>query len=254
MARNNSLIKELGCIMIVTGTEIGAGILALPIIVAKLGFFTSSLIMIVAWSIMTYTAILLADISLSMPKNSSFASIARHTLGIPGVVITWIAFLFLMYCISVAYISGAASTLYSLSPNISKSLWSIIFVTVFSSIVIIGISAVDIINRILLSAKLIFLIIICLIFLQYIQFKNLTSPPVALSKSLLIAIPVIITSFTSHIVVPTLCDYLGRDSKALFRVVFIGSLIPIILYFLWLIAVLGLLPLYGPISFYELYL
>ena len=235
--------------MIVTGIEIGAGILALPIITAKLGFFISSIVMIVAWCVMTYTALLIADISLSMPRGSSFASIAKRTFGLPGIVITWVSFLLLMYSISVAYISGAASAFNSLLSSVSQGAWSLIFVVVFGAIVVVGTSAVDVINRILLSIKLIFLVLVCLIFLNYVDLSNLAVSPIDLVPTLLIAIPIIITSFTSHIIVPTLSDYLNQDAKALFRVIFIGSLIPLILYFLWLIAVLGVLPLHGPISF-----
>ena len=242
-------MKQLGCMMIVTGTEIGAGILALPIIAAKLGFLISSIIMFIAWAIMTYTALLIADISLSMPKGSSFASIAKRTLGLPGVIITWVSFLLLMYCISVAYISGASSAFNSLIPTISAHAWSLIFVVIFGGIVVVGTTAVDLINRILLSVKLFFLVVVCLTFLQFVSLNNLMVSPVDLGATMLIAIPVIITSFTSHIIVPTLTDYLHKDAKALFRVIFYGSLIPLILYFLWLVATLGVLPLHGSISF-----
>ncbi len=246
---HNSFAKQLGCTMIVTGTEIGAGILALPIITAKLGFLISGVIMVIAWLIMTYTALLIADISLSMPKSSSFASIAKRTLGMPGAIIAWISFVLLMYCISVAYISGASSAFHSLIQSISQNAWSLIFVVVFGLIVTIGVSAVDFINRILLSAKLIFLVIVCFLFLKLVSITNLTASPIALGSSLMIAVPVIITSFTSHIIVPSLTEYLNKDAKALFRVIFFGSLIPLILYFLWLISVLGVLPLHGPVSF-----
>ena len=76
--------------------------------------------------------------------------------------------------------------------------------------------------------------------------------PVLISNTLTIALPVIITSFTSHIIVPTISEYLNKDPKALFRVIFYGSLIPLFLYFFWLISILGLLPLYGEISFMNL--
>lgn len=246
---NNPFKKQLGCIMIVTGTEVGAGILALPIITAKLGFLISSLVMVIAWCIMTYTALLIADIALSMPKGSSFASIAKHTLGFSGVAITWISFLLLMYCISIAYISAASSAFHSLLPSITKGSWSIIFVFTLGGIIVVGTSAVDLINRILLSAKLIFLMLVCLTFLHHVDIDNLFVSPVDLTPTLLIAIPVIITSFTSHIIVPTLSDYLDQNAKALFRVILIGSIIPLILYFLWLIAVLGVLSLHGNDSF-----
>lgn len=235
--------------MIVTGTEVGAGILALPIITAKLGFVVSSIVMLLAWCVMTYTALLIADISLSMPKGSSFASIAKRTLGAPGAIIAWVAFLLLMYCISVAYISAAASAFHTLLASVSQDIWSIIFVVILGSIVVIGTQAVDVINRLLLTAKLVFLVLVCLLLLQYVEASNLMVKPVALGSALAIAIPVIITSFTSHIIVPTLTEYLNKDAKALFRVIFYGSLIPLFLYLLWLVAVLGVLPLYGEISF-----
>ncbi|WP_116963523.1 amino acid permease [Fastidiosibacter lacustris] len=246
---NNSLVKQLGCTMIVTGTEIGAGILALPIITAKFGFLVSSVVMLIAWCIMTYTALLLADISLSMPKGASFASIAKHALGLPGVVVTWISFLLLMYCISIAYISGASSAFHALLPNISQNAWALIFVVIFGTIVVIGTSAVDIINRVLLTTKLVFLLLVCITFLHYIEIRNLLVSPIDLTPTLFIAIPIIITSFTSHIIIPTLTEYLDKDVKALFRVIFIGSIIPLFLYFLWLISVLGVLPLHGSVSF-----
>lgn len=245
----NSFAKQLGCTMIVTGTEIGAGILALPIITAKLGFFVSSIVMVIAWLVMTYTALLIADISLSMPKSASFASIAKRTLGLPGAIIAWLSFLLLMYCVSVAFISGASSAFHSLLAGISQNLWALIFVAIVGVIVVVGVSAVDIINRMLLSTKLVFLVIVCFVFLRLVHLPNLAVSPLDLGASLMIAVPIIIASFTSHIIVPSLTEYLNKDAKALFRVLFFGSLIPLFLYFLWLVAVLGVLPLHGPISF-----
>ena len=77
----NSFTKVFGCIMIIVGTMIGAGILALPIITAKLGFLVGSLLIIIVWTIMTYTAVVISDISCSMPYGSSFKTIAEKYLG-----------------------------------------------------------------------------------------------------------------------------------------------------------------------------
>ncbi|MDE4994658.1 amino acid transporter, partial [Francisella tularensis subsp. holarctica] len=52
---SNCKIKILGSIMIIVGTIIGGGILALPIITAKLGVVIGSILILVVWSIMTYT-------------------------------------------------------------------------------------------------------------------------------------------------------------------------------------------------------
>lgn len=240
--------KQFGSVMIIIGTEVGAGILALPIISAKLGFITASVVMVLAWLIMTYTAILIADIAISLPKGTSFATMAKTILGRPGAIVAWTTFLLLMYTISVAYISAAGSIFNHLVMFISERVWDIIFVIVFASIVIAGTRAVDILNSILLTIKLAFLLVTCVALLSLIELPNLFYAPIDLSV-LLIAIPVMVTSYTSHIIVPLLTDYLSKDPKVIFRVIIIGSTIPLILYFLWLAAVLGVLPLTGKVSF-----
>lgn len=112
--------------MIIVGTMIGGGILALPIITAKLGFVIGSILIFVVWSIMTYTAVVISDISCSMPYGSSFKTIAEKYLGKSGGVVASIAFLILMYFISTAYISAAASSLSTTFPSLDEKLSSLI--------------------------------------------------------------------------------------------------------------------------------
>jgi tyrosine-specific transport protein len=242
------LSKQLGCIMIVTGTEIGAGILALPIISAQLGFLMTTVIMLIAWLVMTYTSLLIADICLKMPEGTSFSSMAKRVLGLPGAIVAWLSFVILLYAISIAYISAASSAFNHIISSIPEHAWSLIFVCVFAAFVVMGVKAVDWANRLLLTIKLVFLVIVCVFLLGIINPSNLLVEPVSLGV-LVVALPVIVTSFTSHVIVPTLTDYLHKDAKVIFRVLIIGSLIPLFLYFLWLAAVLGVLPLTGPISF-----
>ncbi|MCF6807396.1 amino acid permease [Thiotrichales bacterium 19S9-12] len=245
-----SIQRQFGSIMIVIGTQIGAGILAIPIITAELGFPLAFLLMIISWLLMTYTAILVSDIALHMPKGTSFGRMAKLTLGTPGAVISWLSFLLLLYTISVAYISAAASAFGHLLPSIPHWVLAILFVAVFASVTLLGTSSVDWVNRILLSIKLLFLLLACFTLFGYIELPNLSDHAFN-GMTLLLAIPVLITSFTSHLIVPPLVDYLNRDKKAIFRVMLIGSSIPLTLYILWEIAVLGTLPLNGPISFME---
>ncbi|MED7820078.1 MULTISPECIES: amino acid permease [unclassified Francisella] len=247
----NSFIKILGSIMIIVGTMIGGGILALPIITAKLGFVIGSILIIIVWSIMTYTAVVISDISCSMPYGSSFKTIAEKYLGKAGGVVASIAFLVLMYFISTAYISAAASSLSTTFPNINENISSLFFVIIFGSIVVLGTRFVDYANRFFIILKILVLVILCVVFNKYIETKNLFVNPVDLGVSLVIAIPVFTTSFTSHIIVPALSDYLGKNSIDMKRVIIIGSIIPLILYIIWVSTILGVLPLHGPVSFMD---
>lgn len=244
----NSFTKVLGCIMIIVGTMIGAGILALPIITAKLGFLLGSLLIIIIWSIMTYTAVIISDISCSMPYGSSFKSIAEKYLGKIGGIVATIAFLLLMYFISTAYISAAVSSITVDFPAISEKISSVLFVLIFGSIVVLGTRFVDYANRFFISLKIIVLVILCVVFNNYIELTNLLASPVDLGASLLVS-PVFTTSFTSHIIVPALSDYLGKNARDMKKVIIIGSIIPLILYIIWITTILGILPLHGPVSF-----
>jgi len=245
----NSFVKILGCIMIIVGTMIGAGILALPIITAKLGFLVGSLLIIIVWSIMTYTAVIISDISCSMPYGSSFKTIAEKYLGKTGGIVATISFLLLMYFISTAYISAASSSLSSTFPTISENISSLVFVIIFGSIVVLGTRFVDYANRFFISLKIVVLMILCVVFNQYIEIPNLLASPVNLGASLLVSIPVFTTSFTSHIIVPALSDYLGKNARDMKKIIIIGSIIPLILYIIWIVTILGVLPLHGPVSF-----
>ena len=246
---NNSILKLFGSTMIIVGTMIGAGILALPIITAKLGFVISTAIILVIWSIMTYTAIIITDISCSMPTGTSFKTIAEKFLGKIGAIVATLSFVVLMYCISTAYISAVASALKESFPNLNSNFASIIFVIIFGAIVVLGTRFVDYANRIFIILKIIILLILCLVLSHFVVIDNLFVHPVALFSSLIISIPVFATSFTSHIIIPTLSDYLNKNAKDLKKVIIIGSVIPLILYIVWIFAILGTLPLHGKISF-----
>ena len=54
--------KVLGSTLIIAGTTIGAGMLALPLASAGIGFSTSLMIMIALWALMAYTALLMIEV------------------------------------------------------------------------------------------------------------------------------------------------------------------------------------------------
>jgi len=60
-----------------------------------------------------------------------------------------------------------------------------------------------------------------------------------------VVIPVVITSFGYHIIIPSLGTYFGNNRIALRRIIIIGSVIPLIFYILWQALILGAIPLQG---------
>src|SRR3990167_1825985 len=94
---NQMDFKLIGSILLIVGTSIGAGMLALPIATAELGFLGSLILLFVCWFIMTSGAFLLLEANLWLPQNSNIISMARVTIGPIGQIIAWIAYLFYLH-------------------------------------------------------------------------------------------------------------------------------------------------------------
>src|SRR3990167_3886173 len=97
--------KILGSILLMVGTAIGAGMLAVPIATAELGFAGSLILLFICWFVMTSGAFLLLEVNLWMQPNSNLVTMARKTLGPFGQALAWLTFLLLLYSLISAYIS-----------------------------------------------------------------------------------------------------------------------------------------------------
>ncbi|NCO46917.1 MAG: tyrosine transporter TyrP, partial [Vibrio sp.] len=76
--------KIFGSTLIIAGTTIGAGMLALPLASAGIGFGTSLLIMIALWALMAFTALLMVEIHQYADKDATLHTLAKQILGQKG--------------------------------------------------------------------------------------------------------------------------------------------------------------------------
>ncbi len=247
---SSSLNRQIGSIFMIVGTEIGAGVLALPIIISHVGIFFGSIILIFAWALMLYTALLVCEANSTLGDKVSFASMAGKFLGNPGKIFLTVIFWCTLSAIAMAYISAAGSTFNSML-KMSAGLTSTIFVIIFAICVLIGTKAVDYVNRILLSIKLGAFIIAIVLLLGALKLDNLLVS--GHFNGIIASFPAIITAFILHNIIPTVRYYLRNDQRALRRVVIIGSLIPLVLYIVWVLAIIGNIPSHGANSFDILY-
>ncbi|WP_260280406.1 tyrosine transporter TyrP [Proteus terrae] len=238
--------RTIGSVFIVAGTTIGAGMLAMPLAAVGIGFSTMMLLLVGLWLLMSYTALLLVEVYQYNDPHTGLGSIAKRYLGVGGQVITGLALLLLMYALTTAYISGAgellSATLSSwIGHEFSVTQGIIIFTVIGGAVVGIGTTSVDMINRLLFTAKVFFLIFMLVVMLPHVESVNLTSMPVA-QGLILAAIPVIFTSFGFHGSVPSIVSYMNGDIKKLRIIFVVGSAIPLVAYILWQIATLGAIP------------
>ncbi|MDF2940810.1 MAG: tyrosine-specific transport protein [Gammaproteobacteria bacterium] len=251
-----SFYKTLGCILIVTGTAIGAGMLAIPLVTAEVGFKYSALLLLACWALMTFTALLILEVNLAFDEKASFSSMSYHSLGKPGRAITWVSFLLLLYALTAAYITGGTSLLSRITEALSSHsipswLNSLLFTGVLGAFVIWGTHAVDYLNRLLMSVKGLTLLLLIILLMPHIHLNLVLSQSQG-PHYIFIALPILITSFGFHIVIPSIRQYLGPDPKKLRQVILIGSSLPLIIYLLWDISILGTIPLHGTASFHTI--
>ncbi len=236
--------RFLGGILLVSGTSIGAGMLALPVLTCFAGFIPSFFSFVACWLFMLVTASLILEVNLDCPGDVNMISMARRTLGSTGQVLCWGIYLLLLYALTAAYIAGSSPLfLAALKGMTGVGLpdWVGPFplLLFFGLFVYMGTRTVDYINRILM---------ICLIgaYAALVAFLPSHVNPAYLTFShtsaIWMAIPVIITSFGFHIIIPTLTTYLNHNAKQLRLIIVAGSILPLIVYLIWEFLILGVLP------------
>lgn len=250
--------KVFGSVLIVIGTSIGAGMLALPMVSAAAGFTESALLMIGLWIVAIMTGLMIIEVNLALPAHScSFGTMAEKTIGPIGKVVTWISYLLLLYAATAAYMSGASSLIANtieanLHIKIASWINVLLFTLLLGGAVYWSTDAVDYLNRGLLSIKGLALIITLSLILPDISAPLIAHPAIQSPHFLWAAAPIFICSLCYHIVLPSLRVYVGENIRALKIIIISGITISLIIYLCWLAAILGVIPLTGTHSFTTL--
>lgn len=232
--------KFIGGILLIVGTSIGGGMLALPVSTAEVGFTNSIFFLVFCWLVMTAGALLLLEVNLRLPVGSNMISMAKSTFGIPGQIIAWITYLFLLYTLLSAYISGGSDVFNSLLQKMGlalpNSLTAIVFTCLFGFVVYNGIRSVDYVNRGLMFGKLGVYILLLAIISPHTSASGWSGGS---ARAFTGTLMILITSFGYASIIPSLRDYFGEDTQTLRKVILFGSLIPLICYILWDAVIMG---------------
>lgn len=246
--------KLIGSILIIIGTMIGAGMLALPMISAEVGFAIAAMMLVVIWAIMTTTALLTTEVNLAFEAYAnSFGTMAFRTLGIGGKVISWLCTLLLLYSLTAAYISGSTSLLSNVAELVIHTktpswLNALVFIVFMGGAVFWSTKSVDYCNRFFISLKGLVLIIIFVLLFPQVNFVNLIRESCS-NQNWISMVPIFLCSFGFHPTIPSLSTYIGRKPRELKFAIICGSGIALIIYLLWLFITIGIIPLIGKYSF-----
>lgn len=235
--------SAVGSTFIVAGTALGAGMLAMPLATAGVGFWPAFIMLLSLWAVMSYSALLLVEVYQHNDASMGLGTLAHKYLGKPGLWATSFAMPFLMYALVAAYLVGGGDIINAFLANtfalqLPSYVGVLVFALVGSTVVSIGTRSVDMVNRLLFASKIIFFAAMLLLLLPHVHAVNILTMPVQ-QALVLSAIPIIFTSFGFHGSVPSIVHYMQGDTRQLKWIFILGSAIPLMVYVLWQLATLG---------------
>ena len=233
--------KTVGSTLLVAGTMIGAGMLAMPLTSAGIGFGFTLVLLLGLWALLTFSALLFVELYQTAESDAGIGTLAEQYFGKAGRIIATAVLIIFLYALIAAYVSGGGSLLKDLLPeSFGDKVSILLFTVIFGSFIVIGTHSVDKINRVLFFVMLAVFAVVLSLMLPEIKFDNLMATPI--DNALIIsASPVFFTAFGFHGSIPSLNKYLGGNVKALRISILIGSAITLCAYILWQMSTHGLL-------------
>lgn len=234
----------LGGTLLIAGTSIGVGMLALPIATGQGGFIPSLVIYSLCWLFMLCTGLLVLEACVWMPKNANLITLSSRLLGKWGRRSCWVLYLFLFSCLMVAHIVSGGSVLTELTGG-SLPNWvnTIVYVLLFSPVVYFGTLWVDRLNLVLMAGVVITYILFMSSSISYVTPSFLTRMD---WSEVWWGLPIVFTAFGYQTLIPTLFNYMNRNVSKVRLALILGTSIPLLVYVLWECLILGIIPLEGP--------
>lgn len=240
--------KTIGCILIATGAAIGGGTIALPIVVAGMGFPVAAALLIAIATLSCAAGLLTLEVNLAFKApHNTFATMAEASLGKAGKGIIYVLWVIFLYAMISAYISGGASLVHAgaqllFGDSFPQLINTTVYTIVLGGVVAYGARAVDLLNRGLFTIKTGLILVLFIAFLPQVNVAQLMSEHHWIYAGA--GIPVIMCAFGSHIVIPSITEYMGHDIKKLRLIILCSNVIPLAVYLVWIACLLGTIP-YG---------
>lgn len=229
--------------LLVAGTAIGGGMLALPVLTSQGGFIPSLAIYLLCWLFMAATGLLLLELTLTYGAGSNLITLAEKTLGRYGKAATWVLYLYMFYCLTVAYLVGCGEIINQFVLSGHSQTWGIfLFTLIFAPMVWVGAKFIGPFNSYMMIALIGLYCLFVIIGFPHVNPEFLKRTEWKLS---LIALPIAFTSFAFQGIIPTLVTYLNSDKRALRKAILLGSFIPLVIYVIWQWLILGIVPVEG---------
>ncbi|MBN3887242.1 MAG: aromatic amino acid transport family protein [Nostoc sp.] len=238
----------LGSTALIAGTTVGAGILALPAVTLPSGIVPSTSGLVAVWLYALVSGLLVADVTLNTMRTEGRASIGflgvvEKILGKLGARIAGGAYLFMHYALLVAYITEGGEIL----GYAAAKVWGVqilptwvgttTFTLLFGGIMYLG--REKFIEK--LNSAFVGIVIVSFLGLLFLAGGHIQSAQLLFQNwsALGSAISVMSVALFFQNVVPLVVAQLEGDAGKIRQSIFIGSVIPLIMFLAWNAVILG---------------
>ncbi len=222
-----------------TGMIIGAGFLGIPYVVAKSGFLAGLIWMILIAVIMMSINLMIGEICLSTKTSHQLPGYASKYLGKKTKIFIFLASIFGFYAAMVAYLLGEGESIsFILTGKLSYALYTGVGFWLLMALLTFG--GIRRFKRIEpLAVLTIFLVTLLLGIINFnkIDFSNLMYSNLSY---LFLPFGVILFAFLGVSSIPEMRRVLMKNENLMKKAIIIGSLIPLFIYILFTVVVLGL--------------
>ncbi len=240
-----------GGAMIIAGTVIGAGMLANPTATSGVWFTGSLIVLLYTWFSMLSSGLMILEVNTHYPHGASFDTMVKDLLGPTWNAINGVAVAFVLYLLTYAYIfvggdltaKGLGSTF---GVKIPLTVGQLAFFLIFATCVWASARLVDRFTSILIGGMVLTFIWATGGLIAEAKLPVLfdTQAPSGTPYWIYIsaALPVCLASFGFHGNVSSLLKYFKGDAPKVAKSLWAGTLIALVIYVLWQIAIQGNLP------------
>jgi len=220
------------------GTIIGAGILSLPYLVAKVGLIVGLTNILFVGLLTLMLHLFVGEIALRTKEKHQLTGYAGIYLGKIGKEIMTITMMFSLYGALTAYVIGEGDILHAIFKTLTPFHWSLIYFAIVSIIVYRGIKST---SKVELS--IILLMIVAIITIAFLSHGKIDDRFVSYYDWSSFYIPYGAALFAMMGVfgVPELVEVMKNDKEKIKKAIFIGTIIPVIIYLVFVTVVVGII-------------
>jgi len=230
--------KFFPALAVLVGTTIGAGFLGIPYVVSKSGFLPGLAYLIFVALFMLFMKLYLGEVILRTNGNHQLTGYAGMYLGKWAKFLMFFSMIFGIYSALIAYLIAEGQSLsYLILGTSNYSLYfSLAFWLLMSCLTYIGMVALKKYEKIGMVLILAVVLIVFLFFFRGIKIENLSNIN---SENIFLPFGVILFSFLAFSAMPEVRRVLSMQEKLMKKVIFMGVMIPFIVYFVFMLVMVG---------------